>query len=327
MDLQQHMAANGFDLPPAHLTPGKWCRFPGIGKRKGNTAGWAIQSESGLVNYGCLACDEQFTWVPENCRPLSRSDREALRRRVEAEKAKAASEMQARQKRAASGCVSLWNAAPYASGQHGYLQTKGIRPNGAALIESGDYAGALMVPIIGTEPPYENQIQSVQFIFADGQKKFYPGAKLSAGYFPVQIVPGQPIVICEGFATGATLAEQYAPNSTVICTLVANNLMAVASFFRRLAPNAPITIAGDEDRYQTCRQCGQKTDVNVDAEVCQCCGKPHGKKNHGREKAIQAAQAVNGSVSIPSFSDCETGSDWNDRYLLNLWSNSLCQTT
>lgn len=111
---------------------------------------------------------------------------------------------------------------------------------------------------------------------------------LSSGY---QWVDDVPIVICEGFSTGATLAEHYTPFSSVVCAFNAGNLLNVAKYYHRRYPTTQIIIAGDNDRHNTA--------------------------NTGRENAIQAANAVHGMVSIPEFASNEIGTDWNDRYMLD----------
>jgi putative DNA primase/helicase len=158
-----------------------------------------------------------------------------------------------------------------------------------------NYQNALIIPLTGIEKPFIGAVQSLQFIQPDGQKRYLSGGKKAGGFYPIQWIDDAPIVICEGFATGATLAEHYTPFSSVICAFDSGNLKAIAKAFRSQHPTAQIIIAGDND-HQTERNTGT---------------------NIGQQKAIVAAKAVNGIVSIPQFAPNEAGSDWNDRYLID----------
>lgn len=297
MNLQQHMIANGFDLPPSHVPVNQHIRFPGIGKNKGNKAGWAIQSETGLVTFGCYASDAQFTWVPEHSKPMTPQQKADLKKRIAEERAKADKERLENQIKASNEVNQIWQTqTEEILISHSYLLHKHSSIHGIKVVNDGKYRTALMVPIIGTQPPFVGVMQSAQFIFPDGQKWFYPSGKKSAGYWEIQWIEGAPIVIAEGYATGSTLAKHYTPDCSVLIAFDAGNLLAVAKAFRESNPDIEIIIAGDND-HMTEKKAGF---------------------NPGKEKAIQAAQAVNGSVSIPEFADDETGSDWNDRYLLDL---------
>jgi putative DNA primase/helicase len=126
----------------------------------------------------------------------------------------------------------------------------------------------------------------------DGSKRFLSGSKMKGGYHIIQQVKDAPVVICEGFATGATLAEHYCQYSTVICAFNAGNLYEVARWFRQSAMMHQLTIAGDNDHAN--------------------------KINTGADAAKKAALALGCMVSLPEFSDDEKGSDWNDRYILDM---------
>jgi len=92
----------------------------------------------------------------------------------------------------------------------------------------------------------------------------------------------------EGYATAATLHELT--GRTAIVAFNAGNLMPVARTYRQLFPEREIYIAGDNDHRH-------------EAE---------GRRNVGREKAEQAAVAIEGFALLPNFPANDLGSDWND---------------
>lgn len=85
------------------------------------------------------------------------------------------------------------------------------------------------------------------------------------------------MLICEGWATGASLHEEL--GVFVMVAMDAGNLAPVAQAARRLFPDAEIIIAGDNDESGT-----------------------------GQAAAQNAALAVGGKVLIPQ----QSGVDWND---------------
>ena len=84
----------------------------------------------------------------------------------------------------------------------------------------------------------------------------------------------QRIIICEGWATGCTLAKNE-PGTSVIAAIDPGNLEIVAVTLRHLSPTAEIVIAGDDDRLTT--------------------------GNPGLTKARAAAIAANALLSVPDW--------------------------
>jgi len=194
----------------------------------------------------------------------------------------------------ASEIINLSKPAPM---DHPYLSKKKILPHGILYGSTNKAFKTLIIPVYGSLPPFSEIIQSIQTINDKGQKFFLAGGRKVGGYFPIQWIENAPIIICEGFATGASIAEHFAPTSSVICAFDAGNLTSVAKAFRKKNPKHKIIIAGDNDRFTKE-------------------GWPS-KKNIGVEKAKMASKAVDGFISIPQFEEHEIGSDWNDRYLLD----------
>ena len=82
-----------------------------------------------------------------------------------------------------------------------------------------------------------------------------------------ELLTATEIIICEGLATGISIAE-FRHHSLVISAIDAGNLIHVAKAIREVNATVQIIIAGDND-------------VNSN-------------KNTGKEKAIEAAKAING---------------------------------
>lgn len=171
-----------------------------------------------------------------------------------------------------------WDAAVPAH-IHPYLLKKGIQPHGAR-IESD---GCLLTPLIGQN----GKVQCVQSISSDGQKLFPYKGTVTGGFYVLGgrvVEADQPVIICEGFATAATIQE--ATGRVVICTYSGPNMVAVANFFAKKYPDKRFFVAGDNDR-----------------------GK---KENAGLKHATRASEALSCDMVMPVFPEGDEGTDFND---------------
>jgi putative DNA primase/helicase len=206
--------------------------------------------------------------------------RERDRKRQEAIKQAEADEA-ARHAGAAKKALPFVEKATPATAAHGYLQAKGIQPHGALLHSDG----RLIIPMrIG------KVLHSLQFISDDGTKRFLPDGRVKGCYFLIgtaaEIKTCGTALICEGFATGATLRE--ATGLPVVVCFTAGNLLDVATFIRAQLPSVRQVICGDVDKSGT-----------------------------GQRAATEAAKSVGGLVALPAFTPAELAaekppSDWND---------------
>ncbi len=229
-----------------------------------------------------------FNWKGEK-RPFFADDgrilnddqrRERDRKRQAAIKQAEADEA-ARHAGAAKKALPILKKATPATAAHGYLAAKGIQPHGALLDSDGRLILAMR---IGKE------LHSLQFIAADGTKRFLPDGRVKGCYYLIgtgaEIKAGGVALLCEGFATGATLRE--ATGLPVVVCFTAGNLEPVALFIRQQRPDDQIIIAGDVD-----------------------------KSGAGQRAATEAAKAVDGLVALPPFileelAAAKPPSDWND---------------
>lgn len=136
------------------------------------------------------------------------------------------------------------------------------------------YSGTLVIPLYNES----RELVNLQFIDADGNKRFLAGGKKKECFSVIgNSTDIERLLICEGWATGASLHEEL--GVFVMVAMDAGNLEAVAQAARRLFPHAEIIIAGDNDASGT-----------------------------GQTAANKAALSVGGKVLIPP----QTGQDWND---------------
>jgi putative DNA primase/helicase len=193
---------------------------------------------------GATTTKEAMHWLravgllPDRAAPFTRSDhaeREAERER--ARTARAHAEAQGHNA-AAERAWRIWNATKPATPSNGYLRRKRVRPH-----EAREYRGLLCLPVVDTD----GALWSLQFIEADGAKRLLKGGRKAGNHIPVQL-PAAPsrMLICEGWATGATLAESE-PEALVLAAIDAGNLEAVAVAARSRWPGLPMVICGDAD--------------------------------------------------------------------------------
>ena len=99
---------------------------------------------------------------------------------------------------------------------------------------------------------FTSTLTSLQFIDADGGKRLLSGGRKRGCFIPVAGDKENPsrVIICEGWATGCTLAEDE-PAALVLAAIDAGNLEPVATSTRRRWPAAELVIAGDDDRLTT----------------------------------------------------------------------------
>ena len=225
--------------PPEVIEPdGKLHRFSTNGNAR-DTAGWYVFHGDGIPAgvFGDWRSGRSESWHAEIGRTLSGPEVAAHRTRMAAAQ-RLRDEERARQRAdAATRARTLWNSAHVAPLDHPYLVRKQIQPHGAR-----EHDGALVLPVIA-----DGHIWSLQFIDADGSKRFLIGGRVKGSYFGLGDfeTPDAVIYVAEGFATGATVHEATA--APVAVALTANNLGAVATSLRKAYPDIALVICADDD--------------------------------------------------------------------------------
>ena len=261
-------------IPPDVIEPDKFHRFPGIGKANGNTAGYCKLFADGMGGiYGDFSTGLTGDWQAKRETPYTQAEREAFMRHVSEAKAQADKEQAARHAEAAKKASAIWKAATPATADDGYPKAKNIQPHGALLHSDGRTILAMRIG---------NELHSLQFIAADGTKRFLPDGRVKGCYFligtPAEAKKYGVLLICEGFATGATLRE--ATDIPVVVCFTAGNIGEVATYIHEKLSTVRLIVCGDVDKSGT-----------------------------GQKAATEAAQAVNGLVALPAFTASELAAD------------------
>lgn len=212
-------------------------RFHVPGDRPGSQNGWYVLFADGIASgcFGSWKAGTSHTWSSRE--PANPQEAEQVRQRIEHARRHREAEQHQRQQAAADYAARLWRDARRADPGHPYLSAKGCRPY--TLRQLGD---VLLVPLY-----HAGELVNLQRIGADGGKRFLSGGRVKGCYSPLGIIAaGQPLYLCEGWATGATLhAETGHP---VACVMNAGNLLEAGRHLQRRHPEAVLIVAGDDDR-------------------------------------------------------------------------------
>lgn len=212
-------------------------RFHVPGDKAGALNGWYVLFLDGIASgcFGSWKAGTSHTWSSR--KPADSLEAELIRQRQGQARRQREAEQHQRQQQAAEYAARLWRDARRADPAHPYLSAKGCRSHN--LRQRGD---VLLVPLY-----HSGELVNLQRIDADGQKRFLSGGRVKGCYSPLGIIAaGQPLYLCEGWATGATLhAETGHP---VACAMNAGNLLETGRHLQRRHPDAMLIVAGDDDR-------------------------------------------------------------------------------
>jgi antirestriction protein ArdC/phage/plasmid primase-like uncharacterized protein len=281
------------------------------GKRAGFYVGFLDGHPAGYVQNNRTG--EVVKWKAKGYE-LSEVEKAALQADQAAKLQQRVAAQKAQQQVVASAVRDLLAIAPPALAEHGYLQTKQIRPNDLRVVPAdGSALPTDSIVMIGknwqaskalsesnpdklvftagdlllTAQDISGEIRSVQAIQESGLKRFAAGGVKQAMF---HVVGGQglealnkapAIVIAEGYATADTVSE--ALGYATVAAFDSGNLLNVAQQLREKFPHKPFIIAGDND---------------VHLELTE-------GKNPGKEKALAAAKAVDGTAIFPIFAPDE----------------------
>jgi putative DNA primase/helicase len=253
-------------------------RFHVPGDKAGTLNGWYVLHLDGIAAGAFGSWKDGTTWHQWSSRePATAQEAEQVRQRIEQVRRQREAEQYQRQQAAAEYAARLWRDARRADPGHPYLVAKGCRPH--TLRQRGD---VLLVPL-----SRDGVLVNLQRIYLNGTKRFLSGGMVRGCCSTLgTIVSGQPLYLCEGWATGATLHEET--GAAVACAMNAGNLLDAGRRLQRRHPAAVLIVAGDDDR---------QTDGNP-----------------GRTAAIKAAAALGCGLVLPQWptDTPPTLSDFND---------------
>ena len=280
---REEIHKSGLTVPSTIIADGQLHRFSSNGK-SGDNAGWFILFPDIITAgvFGCWRKGFSKKWSSVDETAMDQLQRRDFQKRVEEAKKQRDIEQERNRTKAKSKAESILSQGTDVPSGHGYLQSKKIQAHG--IKES---KGKLVVPLYDDK----NILHSLQFISADGDKKFLAGGRISGCYYPFGGIPKDVIYVAEGFATAATVHELT--KKPVAVAFNAVNLSPVSMALRGKLPDIEIIICADDD-YKT-------------------------KGNPGISKAIEAAKASRSKVAIPIFvEDRGVGdTDFNDLFVLN----------
>ena len=176
-------------------------------------------------------------WCSRKVNGLSDADRAAHLARVAADKKRRAAKLAQERADAAAEARRIWDAAK-ASTEHPYLTRKDVQAHGLRVHSDG----RLVVPAYDSD----GNLHTVQFIAADGEKRFLTGGQKTEHYYALgDLAAANTVCICEGFATGATILE-VTGHATIIA-FDCGNLEPVAKAISRRFPTCTLMICADDD--------------------------------------------------------------------------------
>lgn len=146
-----------------------------------------------------------------------------------------------------------WDSAPRMEGNNAYLEHKGVPPH-CARMENGK----LLLPVYDSEGEIQN-VQTIEMVSAtQNEKRFQKGAPVPGGRMYVGVYSGR-VIICEGFATGASI---YAAMPEQVCVAyMKSNIEAVARDLKSQGVN--IAIAADREAIDQMRRLAHELDCPV----------------------------------------------------------------
>lgn len=261
--------ANSKDIIPS----GEDAYFRIAEDKKDKRGGYCLTIDSDFAhgNFINFKTGDKGNWHSKKAvKGLSDQERAEIKARIAASEAEKKLERERIHEEKADEARALWATCKPAR-EHPYVEVKGVSYFNSRM--DGD---DLILPMYATD----GLIWSYQRINPDGSKWYLTAARKNGLYCPLST--GTPVkdtmILCEGFATGASVRMAY-PEIPVIVCFDAYNLLYVAQALRLKYKHARIVIAGDNDNSGT-----------------------------GQEKAQQAARKVNGFSIVPEQAE----HDFND---------------
>jgi putative DNA primase/helicase len=256
-----------FDLP-------EMVRFHVAGDKRGSLNGfWRGFSDATPAGvFGSWKTGQSHNWCAKSADRLSEAEMAEVKRAVETSQRQRAEAQAHAQGEVAQAATERYTGLPDASAEHPYCQRKRIQPMNAKQQNT-----FLVLAIVD----WDGAIHSLQTIAPNGRKLMLKGGAKKGFHIYIGGQPGGRLLICEGYATGCSLA-QMDPDAEVIAAIDAYNIRTVAQAARERFPDREIVLCGDNDPV-------------------------------GVRCATAAARAINGKVLIPPA----VGMDWND-YAANL---------
>ena len=272
---RQAIEATGLEAPDVIHDDGVIHRFSPSGRRAGASAWYVLHSDGVAAgSFGCWREGLQSTWCAKSDNAMTPAERDDHRQRIKAMQLQRDADEAARLAHEADNAGARWQAAGPAAG-HPYLARKDVQAYG--IRQDGQ---TLLIPLRDTV----GNLHSLQTITPDGDKRFK--GRMKGCYHAIGGKPTDRLIVCEGYATGASIHE--ATGWPVAVSFNAGNFGPVAVALHKKYPDLLLVLAADDD-HQT-------------------------PGNPGMAAARQAALAVGGLVVVPQFpaGRPDKATDFND---------------
>lgn len=268
------------------ITDGKLHRFRAEGDS--SAASWYVLHLTDSFCAGAFGCwkrnlSEKWNNANGNATQLTREQWIDIKNRMSAAEAARRTEEEQLRYEAKTKAQAILSAAKPVE-EHLYLLRKSVSAYGEMRVNDKN---ELCLPLRDEK----GVLHSMQFIAPDKRytnnrdKDFVFGGKVQGCFYTVSDRTDGPLVICEGYATGASIFD--ATGYATVCAMFCGNLLAVAQALRKKYPERDFIFAADNDRFTAA--------------------------NPGVEKATEAAKTIKATVAIPEFSDQDNdGTDFND---------------
>jgi putative DNA primase/helicase len=284
MALKSELGEAGFELFDT------WSQRGETYNAKATRETWRSVKPGGGVKIGSLLhLAKAHGWRPEPGERKASPSADELKAQREARavrEQREAAERDKAQRDAAAEALRHWEAASE-SGASPYLVRKGVQGHGVRYA----VGGWLLVPMRDAAGELWNVQRIAPSRPADGPEKlFLKGGRKSGLWHAIGEWNDAPaILVCEGYATGASLHE--ATGRPVAVAFDAGNVPNVARELRRLRPAAWLALCADDDR---------ETEAKTG-------------RNPGRDKAHAAAKTIRKRVAVILPAGLPEGaSDFND---------------
>ncbi len=275
-EFSQAMVQEGIPLQGDIIPDGKIHRFP-VGK-KGHKDGWYVFH--GMAGaFGDWSQDIHEKWSVKSER-VAHQDKEKLLSQIKKSQKSAEEERIQKYEETAVLALEKWNSFSD-TGTSSYLERKKVGAFGLRFRQN-----YLIIPVRDRS----RKLWSLQWIRQDGKKRFLNGGRKKGCFHHIGVLEdGRPIIITEGYATGASV--YMATEQPTVIAFDAGNLDPVIDELKKAYPKSPLLIAGDDDRWK--------------------------EANTGREKAEQTARKYGCTLVFPQFKNTETKpTDFNDLHVL-----------
>ncbi|MEM5367910.1 DUF927 domain-containing protein [Paraburkholderia azotifigens] len=229
------------------------------------------------------------------------AEREPRHAEREQRVANEAQKREARARSAARLAVAVWGKATPVSGDHPYLERKGVQPvETLREIDAGKLAALIGYQAKrGDEPltgriliapvTVDGKLSTIEMIDSDGRKSALAGGAKAGGFWAAQAMPDalDVVLIAEGVATA--LSASQCTGYPAIASLSVGQMQAAARAMRERYPDAASVLLADLDKVS---------------------GQAH-------ETVVKAAQAVGARLAVPDFGACrpEGSNDFNDLHM------------